>query len=63
MTKNNKIQLTIMELSNHYALSYKNNGAKLMFLFSIGLSRLINELSLISYRNISPLSQVGEIIK
>ena len=51
VTKNNKIQLVIMELSSH-TLSSKNNGAELMFLFSIGLSLLINKLSLISNRNL-----------
>ena len=50
-------------IQSHYTLSNKNNEAKLMFLFNIGLSRLINELSLISDKNISLLSQDGEIIK
>ena len=35
-----------------YTLSNKNNGGELMFLLSIGLSRLINKLSLISNRNV-----------
>ena len=35
-----------------YTLSNKNNGGELMFLLSIGLSRLINKLSLISNRNL-----------
>ena len=35
-----------------YTLSNKNNRGELMFLLSIGLSRLINKLSLISNRNL-----------
>ena len=49
-------------IHSYYTLS--NNGEELMFLFSIGLSRLVNNLSLISNKkSISPLSQNGEIIK
>ena len=39
-------------IQSYYTLSNKNNEAELMFLFSIGLSRLINRLSLISNRNL-----------
>ena len=39
-------------MQSHYTFSNKNNGVELMFLFNIGLSRLINELSLISNRNL-----------
>ena len=39
-------------IQSYYTLSNKNNGAELMFLFNIGLSRLINKLSLISNRNL-----------
>ena len=53
MTKNNKIQLIIMDIiQSYYTLSNKNNGAELMFLFNIGLSHLINKLSLISNKNL-----------
>ena len=46
MTKNIKIQLTIMDIiQSHYTLSNKNNEAELMFFFNIGLSRFINKLS------------------
>ena len=42
-----------MELSNHIIpCQIRNNGAELMFLFNIGLSRLINKLSLIFNRNL-----------
>ena len=34
-------------VQSYYILSNKNNGTELMFLFNIGLSRLINKLSLI----------------
>ena len=62
VTKNNKMQLIIMDIiQSYYTLSNKNNGAELMFLFNIGLSRLINKISLISF--ISPLNQDVEIIK
>ena len=37
----------------YYTLPNKNNGAELMFLFNIGLSRLINMLFLISDKNLS----------
>ena len=65
VTKNNKIEFIIMDIiQSHYTLSNKNNEAELMFLFNIGLSRLINELSLISNQKIiSPLSQDDKIIK
>ena len=39
-------------IQSYYTLSNKNNGAKLMLLFNIGLSRLINKLSLILDTNI-----------
>ena len=39
-------------IQSYYTLSNKNNGAELMFLFNIGLSHLINKLSLISNRNL-----------
>ena len=53
MTKNNKIHLIIMDIiQSYYTLSNKNNEAELMFLFNIGLSHLINELSLISNQNL-----------
>ena len=46
MTKN-KIQLTIMNvIKSYYTSSSKNTGVELMFLFNIGLPRLINKLSL-----------------
>ena len=52
MTKN-KIQIIIINIiQSYYTLSNKNNGAELMFLFNIGLSRLINKLSLISNKNL-----------
>ena len=52
VTKNNKIQLIIMDIiQSYYTLSNKNNGAELMFLFNIDLSHLINKLSLISNKN------------
>ena len=51
--KNNKMQLIIMDIiQSYYTLSNKNNGAELMFLFNIGLSCLINKLSLISNKNL-----------
>ena len=64
-TKNNEIQLSIKDIIPSYCtLSNKNNIAELMILFKIGLSRLINKLSLLSNKKlISPLSQNGEIIK
>ena len=53
VTKNNKIQLIIMDIiQSYYTLSNKNNGAELIFLFNIGLSRLINKLPLISNKNL-----------
>ena len=39
-------------IQSYYTLSGKSNGAELMFLFNIGLSRLINKLSLISNKNL-----------
>ena len=46
VTKNNKIQLMVMDIiQSHYTLSNKYNEAELMFLFNIGLLRLINKLS------------------
>ena len=48
---------------SYYTLSNKNNGMELMFLFNIGLSRLINKLSLISNKNFRLLRRNGEIIK
>ena len=45
MTKNNKIKLIITDIiQSHHTLSNKNIGAKLMFLFNIGLNHawLIN---------------------
>ena len=49
VTKNNKIQLMVMDIiQSHYTLSNKNNGAKLMPFFNIGLSHLISKLFLIS---------------
>ena len=51
--KNIKIQLIIMDIiQSYHALSNKNNEAELMFLFNIGLSCLINKLSLISNKNL-----------
>ena len=53
VTKNNKMQLIIMHIiQSYYTLSNKNNEAELMLLFNIGLSHLINELSLISNKNL-----------
>ena len=53
VTKNNKIQLIIIDIiQSYYTLSNKNNRTELMFLFNIGLSRLINKLSLISNKNL-----------
>ena len=47
------MQLIIMHIiQSYYTLSNKNNEAELMLLFNIGLSRLINELSLISNKNL-----------
>ena len=43
----------------YYTFSNKNNGEEQMFLFSIGLSLLINKLSLIKFS----LSQNSENIK
>ena len=46
VTKNNKIQLMVMDIiQSRYTLSNKYNEAELMFLFNIGLLRLINKLS------------------
>ena len=46
VTKNNKIQFMIMDIiQSHYTLSNKYNEAELIFLFNIGLLRLINKLS------------------
>ena len=46
VTKNNKIQLMVMDIiQSHYTLSNKYNEVELMFLFNIGLLRLINKLS------------------
>ena len=54
--KNNKIQLIIMDIiQSCHTLSNKNNGAELMVLFNIGLSGLINKLSLISDKNLLAL--------
>ena len=39
-------------IQSYYTLSNKNNEAELMLLFNIGLSCLINELSLISNKNL-----------
>ena len=39
-------------IQSYYTLSNKNNGAELMFLFNIGLSLMINKLSLISSKNV-----------
>ena len=51
--KDNKIQLIIMDIiQSYYTLSNKNNGVEQMFLFHIGLSRLINKHSLISHKNL-----------
>ena len=56
-----KIQMILMmktSISNNrisrlnYTLINKNNGVELMFLFNIGLSHLINKLSLISNENL-----------
>ena len=53
MTKNNKIQLLIMDtIQSYYTLSNNNNAVELMFVFSIDLSHLINKLSLISNKNL-----------
>ena len=53
VTKNNKIQLIIMDITqSYYTLSNKNNGVELMFLFNISLSHLIDKLSLISNKNV-----------
>ena len=37
---------------SYYILLNKNNGAELIFLFNIGLSRVINKLFLISIKNL-----------
>ena len=39
-------------IQSDYSLSNKNNGAELMFLFNIGLPRLIIKLTLISNENL-----------
>ena len=39
-------------IQSHYTLSNKNNEAELIFLFNIGFSHLINNLSLISNKNL-----------
>ena len=39
-------------IQSYYTFSNKNNGAELIFLFNIVLSRLINKLSLISNKNL-----------
>ena len=39
-------------IQSYYTLSNKNRGAELIFLFDIGLSGLINKLSLISDKNL-----------
>ena len=39
-------------IQSHYILSNKNNGAELMFLFHIDLSRFIDNLSLVSNKNL-----------
>ena len=55
MTKNNKIQLIITgTIQSYYTLSNRDNGVEIMFLFNIGLSRLINKLSLISNKTLLP---------
>ena len=45
------MQLIIDIIQLYYALPNKNNGLELMLLFNIGLSRLINRLSVISNKN------------
>ena len=58
----NEIQVIIMEIIQSYkTLSNKNNRAELIFLFNIGLSRLINMLSFISKKNL--LVPLAEIVK
>ena len=39
-------------IQSFYTLSNKNKVAEMMFLFNIGLSHLINKLSLISIKNL-----------
>ena len=39
-------------IESYYTLSNKNNGAELMFLFNIGLSRFINKHYLICNKNL-----------
>ena len=52
VTKIKKIQLIMDITQSYYTLSNKNNGAGLMLLFNIDLSRLINKCSLISNKNL-----------
>ena len=40
-------------IQSYYTLSNKNNLAELMFSFNIGLSRLIDKLSLIFDKNLA----------
>ena len=50
---NNKILLISMDITqSFYTLSNNNKVAEMMFLFNIGLSHLINKLSLISIKNL-----------
>ena len=53
MTKNDKIQLIIMDIiQSDYSLSNKKIETELMFLFNICLLRLIIKLTLISNENL-----------
>ena len=53
VTKNNKMRLIVKDIiQSYYTSQNKNNGAELIFLFNISLSRLINKLSLISNKNL-----------
>ena len=53
MTKNDKIQLIIMDIiQSDYSLSNKKIGTELMFLFNICLLRLIIKLTLIFNENL-----------
>ena len=55
VTKNNEIQLIIMDIiQSYYTLSNTGNGTEMMLLFNIGLSRLINKLSLNSNKTLLP---------
>ena len=44
-------------IQSYYKLSNKNNGVELIRLFNIGLSRSINNLSLISNKNTNKISE------